>query len=77
MDSQLQSPNQLFSAGAILLQSSQLPWLDFSQEVDDHYGIDPDGPISTGINKDSRESFAFLRKRSVIPQGSSQSLCFL
>ena len=39
------SLNQLFSAGAILLQSSHLPGLDFFQEVDQHYGIDSDGPI--------------------------------
>ena len=41
------SPHQLFSAGAILLQSSQMPGLDFSQEVNEDYGIDPDGPIPT------------------------------
>ena len=39
------SPNQLFTAGAILLQNSDIPGLDFFLEVDEYYGIDPDGPI--------------------------------
>ena len=39
------SPHQLFTAGAILLQNSQLPGLDFFHEVDDQYGIDMDGPL--------------------------------
>ena len=39
------SPNQLFAAGAILLQSSNLPGLDFFHEVDQDYGIDTNGPI--------------------------------
>jgi hypothetical protein len=39
---QHKSPLQLFVAGAILLQNSNLEGLDF---VDDSYGIDPDGPI--------------------------------
>lgn len=45
------SPNQLFTAGAILLQNSELPGLDFFLEVDEHYGIDPDGHIP--INGDN------------------------
>lgn len=39
------SPNQLFGAGVILLQSSQLPGLDFFNEVDEYYGVDPGGPV--------------------------------
>ena len=40
------SPNQLFSAGAILLQNSQIAGLDFFHEVDEYYGVDhdPNGP---------------------------------
>jgi len=41
------SPNQLFGAGTILLQSSQMPGLEFFDEVDEYYGIDPSGPIPT------------------------------
>ena len=41
------SPNQMFGAGAILLQSSQMPGLDFFNEVDEYYSIDPTGPIPT------------------------------
>ena len=40
------SPQQLFTAGA-LLQHSQLTVLDFFDNVDDDYGSDPDGPIPT------------------------------
>ena len=40
------SPQQLFTAGA-LLQYSQLTVLDFFDNVDDDYGSDPDGPIPT------------------------------
>lgn len=39
------SPLQLFTAGAILLQNSNLEGLDFFQDVDHSYGSDPDGPI--------------------------------
>ena len=41
------SPNQLFIAGAILLQNSQMAGLDFFHQVDEYYGIDPNGPIPT------------------------------
>ena len=40
------SPSQLFTAGTILLQNSELPGLDFFLEVDENYGVDPDGPIA-------------------------------
>lgn len=39
------SPQQLFTAGALLLQNSQIAALDFFDSVDESYGIDPDGPI--------------------------------
>ena len=39
-------PQQLFTAGCLLLQNLQLPALDFFDAVDDTYGIDPDGPLS-------------------------------
>ena len=39
------SPQQLFTAGALLLQHSQLIALDFFDNVDEDYGTDPDGPI--------------------------------
>ena len=40
------SPQQLFTAGCLLLQNSQLPALDFFHSVDETYGIDTDGPLS-------------------------------
>ena len=39
------SPQQLFTAGALLLQNSQLSALDFFENVDADYGIDPYGPV--------------------------------
>ena len=38
------SPNQLFTAGALRLQRSQLIAVDFFDQVDEDYGIDEDGP---------------------------------
>lgn len=40
------SPLQLFTAGLLLLQNSQLSALDFFDNVDESYGIDPEGPVS-------------------------------
>lgn len=40
------SPLQLFTAGLLLLQNSQLSALDFFDDVDESYGIDPQGPVS-------------------------------
>ena len=39
------SPSQLFTAGALLLQHSQLSAFDQFDAVDDDYGLDLDGPI--------------------------------
>ena len=39
------SPQQLFTAGSLLLQNFQIPALYFFHSADDMYGIDPDGPI--------------------------------
>ena len=41
------SPLQLFTAGVLLLQNLGLEAMDFFQTVDETYGIDTDGPIST------------------------------
>ena len=41
------SPHQLFTAGALLLQHSGLAALDFFKDVDDTYGTDIDGSISS------------------------------
>ncbi len=41
------SPLQLFTSGMLLLQNSELEAFDFFHGVDDAYGVDPDGPIST------------------------------
>ena len=38
------SPHQLFTAGLLLLQHSQLTAMDFFQEVDATYGMDYEGP---------------------------------
>ena len=40
------SPYQLFTAGLLLLQHSQLTAFDFFSDVDDLYGVDPDGPAA-------------------------------
>lgn len=40
----------MFTAGAILLQNSGLAGLDFFLQVDEFYGIDPDGPIPVDDN---------------------------
>ena len=39
------SPQQLFTAGSLLLQNSQIAALDFFHHVDDTYGMDPNGPL--------------------------------
>jgi len=70
------SPNQLFTAGAILLQNSQLPGINFFHQVNSQYGIDMDGPLpvnndqhvhipSTSLNL-TNSDLEFL-KRSVDP----------
>ena len=46
------SPQQLFTAGALLLQNSQISALDFFDSVDDSYGIDPDGPIPAAVSEE-------------------------
>jgi len=38
------SPQQLFTAGLLLLQHSQLTSMDYFEEVDNFYGVDSDGP---------------------------------
>jgi len=38
------SPQQLFTAGALLLQQSSLAATDFFSLVDEEYGVDPNGP---------------------------------
>ena len=38
------SPNQLFTAGFLILQHSQLTAFDFFSNVDDLHSIDVDGP---------------------------------
>ena len=40
-------PQQLFTARCLLLQNSQHPALDFLHSVDETYGIDTDGPLSS------------------------------
>lgn len=40
------SPLQLFTAGLLLLQNSQLTALDFFDDVNEFYGIDSEGPVS-------------------------------
>ena len=38
------SPYQLFTAGLLILQHSQLTAMDFFDAVDDNYGVDNEGP---------------------------------
>lgn len=40
------SPQQLFTAGLLLLQHSQLTAMDYFESIDDFYGRDEDGPES-------------------------------
>lgn len=39
------SPLQIYTAGALLLQNSELEAFDFFNGIDDTYGNDPDGPL--------------------------------
>lgn len=39
------SPQQLFTAGTLLLEASRLGAFDASETVDENYGIDPEGPF--------------------------------
>ena len=41
------SPQQLFTAGLLLLQHSRQEAFDYFQDVDDTYGVDPDGPVGS------------------------------
>lgn len=50
------TPQQLFTAGALLLQNSQLAALDFFHQVDLDYGIDSDGPLPVGSDDMERVS---------------------
>ncbi len=52
------SPNQLFTAGALRLQRSQLIAVDFFDQVDEDYGIDEDG---SGPTPDDSEGVSIPR----------------
>ncbi len=73
------SPQQLFTAGALLLQHSGLAALDFFENVEEEYGIDMEGPVpSQGRSivvpevpiRLSSENFAHLQQ-AVNPLASS------
>lgn len=49
------SPLQLFTAGLLLLQNSNLSALDFFEDIDESYGIDPQGPISVASDRSGIE----------------------
>ena len=49
------SPLQLFTAGLLLLQNSQLSALDFFDNVDELYGIDSQGPVSVASDRSGIE----------------------
>ena len=75
------SPQQLFTAGCLLLQNSQLPALDFFHSVDDTYGIDPDGPLSLSEGSVSipqsnlrfSDADLHLLKQNIDPCGTSDN----
>lgn len=46
------SPQQLFIAGALVLQQSGLTAMDFFETIDEDYGIDPDGPTAPDLDED-------------------------
>ena len=50
------SPQQLFTAGMMILQHSQLTALDFFDDVQDSYGIDNDGPEADPEDEDGTVS---------------------
>ena len=47
------SLQQLFTAGSLLLQNSQLAAMDFFEHVNENYGIDPEGPAPVDDDDDS------------------------
>ena len=77
------SPQQLFTAGALLLQNSQLSAFDFFQNVNEQYGIDPDGPVPShdedcnvtipGISLKFSDSDMLLLKQTIDPCTTSEN----
>lgn len=67
------SPHQLYTAGMLMLQNSAIESLDFDEQVDESYGVDPDGPTLSSVNDNihipestfqvSDESMALLRSQ--------------
>ena len=49
------SPIQLFTAGLLLLQNSNLSAMDFFEDVNESYGIDPQGPVSVASDRSGVE----------------------
>lgn len=46
------TPHQLFTAGCLLLQNSGIGALDFTDSVDENYGIDPDGSNTDDVSNE-------------------------
>ena len=78
------SPQQLFTAGALLLQNSGLAAMDFFLSVDEDYGVDPNGPNAVEDEDDGciaipqttlkfSESDASLLRQNVDPLAPSQN----
>lgn len=65
-----QSPHQLFVAGTLRLHSSGLTALDFLDQVDDAYGIEPHDIVVP----DDSEGVAVPESRVVIPEADTQRL---
>ncbi len=69
------SPHQLFTAGALLLQHSQLQAMDLFEPVDELYGIDVNGPVPTidesivvpEVNINLSENSLFYLERTINP----------
>ena len=76
------SPQQLFITGALVLQQSGLTAMDFFEEIDEDYGIDPDGPTAGDEDQNGivipqttlkfSDADNILLSQSVDPLGPSQ-----
>ena len=76
------SPQQLFIAGALVLQQSGLTAMDFFEAIDEDYGIDPDGPTAADEDQNGivipqttlkfSDADNILLSQSVDPLGPSQ-----
>ena len=46
------TPHQLFTAGCLIMQNSGIDALDFTDSVDENYGVDPDGNDADNLSNE-------------------------